>query len=114
LVANGAEAGLDAIPARLQPYRYLLSPTLDESTFDAATLGEELALRVQDLGSPAAALIEPLLPNDPTLEILKLAEAWEPVNAPQRLHGVWFDRAGREAVLAVQTGSGGFDPPAQQ
>ncbi|HWU53514.1 MAG TPA: hypothetical protein VN153_11955, partial [Tahibacter sp.] len=58
-VANGGEAGLDAIPERLRPYRYLLSPTLDSERFDADTLRDELQQRVQDLGSPAAALIEP-------------------------------------------------------
>lgn len=114
LVANGADLGLDAIPPELRPYRYLLSPTLDSQRFDAAFLSGELDARVQDLGSPAAALIEPLLPSDPTLEILKLAEAWQPANAPQRLHGVWFDRAGREALLAVETHSAGFDPEGQQ
>lgn len=114
LVANGADLGLDAIPERLRPYRYLLSPTLDTQTFDAAYLGDELQARVQDLGSPAAAMLEPLLPNDPTLETLKLAEAWQPANAPQRLHGVWFDRAGREALLALETRAAGFDPTGQQ
>ncbi|MEG3791329.1 MMPL family transporter [Lysobacter sp. CCNWLW3] len=114
LVANGADLGLDAIPARLRPYRYLLSPTLDTRNFDAAYLGEELQARVQDLGSPASAMLEPLLPNDPTLETLKLAEAWQPANAPQRLHGVWFDRAGREALLALETRAAGFDPTGQQ
>ena len=114
LVANGDDAGLEAIPGRLRPYRYLLSSTLDRQQFDAAYLAEELAARVQDLGSPAAGLIEPLLPSDPTLETLKLAEAWEPANAPQRLHGVWFDRGGREALLVVQTGAAGFDPRGQQ
>lgn len=114
LVANGADLGLDAIPERLRPYRYLLSPTLDTQSFDAAYLGEELQARVQDLGSPAAAMLEPLLPNDPTLETLKLAEAWQPANAPQRLHGVWFDRAGREALLALETRAAGFDPTGQQ
>lgn len=114
LVANGADLGLDAIPPALRPYRYLLSPTLDSQRFDAAFLRGELDARVQDLGSPAAALIEPLLPSDPTLETLTLAEAWQPANAPQRLHGVWFDRAGREALLAVETHSAGFDPEGQQ
>ncbi|KRD31294.1 hypothetical protein ASE35_14875 [Lysobacter sp. Root916] len=114
LVANGADLGLDAIPERLRPYRYLLSPTLDSQAFDAAYLGEELQARVQDLGSPASAMLEPLLPNDPTLETLKLAEAWQPANAPQRLHGVWFDRAGREALLALETRAAGFDPTGQQ
>ena len=60
LVANG-DAGLDAIPGRLRPYRYLLSPTLDTQRFDADYLRDALEQRVQDLGSPAAALIEPLV-----------------------------------------------------
>jgi len=114
LVANGADIGLDAIPQRLRPYRYLLSPTLDTQRFDAGFLRSELDARVQDLGSPAAAMIEPLLPSDPTLETLKLAQAWQPANAPQRLHGVWFDRAGREALLAIETHAAGFDPEGQQ
>ena len=118
LVANG-DAGLDAFPERLRAYRYLLSPTLDTHAFDAGAfneqfLREQLDARVQDLGSPAAGLVEPLIPADPTLETLVLAEAWQPPNAPQRLHGVWFDRAGREALLAVQTVAPGFDPRGQQ
>jgi len=114
LIANGGDSGLDAIPERLRPYRYLLSPTLDTQAFDRAFFADELAQRVQDLGSPAAGLLEPLLPRDPTLETLKLAEAWQPASAPQRLHGVWFDRKGREALLAVETRSAGFDPKGQQ
>ncbi len=114
LVANGADIGLDAIPPHLRPYRYLLSTTLDTQRLDAAFLRGELDARVQDLGSPAAAMIEPLLPSDPTLETLKLAQAWQPANAPQRLHGVWFDRAGREALLAIETHAAGFDPEGQQ
>lgn len=113
-VANGGEVGLDAIPERLRPYRYLLSPALDSERFDADTLRDELQQRVQDLGSPASALIEPLLPSDPTLETLKLAESWQPANAPQRLYDVWFDAKGREALLAVQTVAPGFDPTGQQ
>ncbi|HEY1140906.1 MAG TPA: MMPL family transporter, partial [Lysobacter sp.] len=114
LVANGGENGLEAIPERLRPYRYLLSDTLDTQTFDREFFAAELAQRVQDLGSPAAGLVEPLLPRDPTLETLKLAEAWQPANAPQRLHGVWFDRRGREALLAIETQAAGFDPKGQQ
>lgn len=114
LVANGGEDALAAIPERLRPYRYLLSPTLDAQRYDEAFLRDELDARVQDLGSPAAALIEPLLPADPTLETLRIAEAMQPATAPQRLHGVWFDQAGREALLAIETKSAGFDPTGQQ
>ncbi|HXH00915.1 MAG TPA: MMPL family transporter [Xanthomonadaceae bacterium] len=115
LVANG-EAGLEAIPERLRSYRYLLSPTLDVQPdgFGEAALTDALQSRLQDLGSPAAPLIEPLIPSDPTLETLKLAERWEPAQAPQRLHGVWFDRAGTQALLAAQTHAPGFDPRGQQ
>ncbi|HJR72570.1 MAG TPA: MMPL family transporter [Luteimonas sp.] len=113
-VANGADAGLDTVPERLRPYRYLLSPTLDTQGFDRAFLQQELEARVQDLGSPAAALIEPLVGADPTLETLKIAEALQPAQAPQRLHGVWFDRAGQRALLVAQTRAAGFDPTGQQ
>jgi len=113
-VANGGGDPLAAIPERLKPYRYLLSPTLDAQSFDAAFLRDELDARVQDLGSPAAGLIEPLLPSDPTLETLHVAEALQGAASPQRLHGVWFDPAGREALLAVETRAAGFDPSGQQ
>lgn len=114
LVANGSESDLGAIPDRLRPYRYLLTPTLDTQTFDRAYFTDELEQRVQDLGSPASGLVEPLLPRDPTLETLKLAESWQPADAPKRLHGVWFDRAGRQALLAAETQAAGFDPKGQE
>ena len=115
LVANGseAEAGLEAIPGRLRPYRYLLSPGLDERPLGEATLEEAIQDRVQDLGSPAGGLVEPLLPADPTLETLTLAQAWEPAGAPQRIDGVWFDSTGGEALLVARTRDAGFDPTAQ-
>ena len=114
LVANGGDSALEAIPERLRPYRYLLADTFDASPLDAALLHEQLQMRVQDLGSPAAALVEPLLPSDPTLETLKLAESWQPSQAPQRQYGVWFDRSGRRALLLAETVAPGFDPDAQQ
>lgn len=114
LVSNGSEASLQDFPETLRTYRYLLSPTLDTQPLDASFLKQALQERVQDLGLPAAAMVEPLLPSDPTLETLVLAEAWQPVAAPQRLHEVWFDAAGKEALMVAQTRSAGFDPSAQQ
>jgi predicted exporter len=114
LAANGEDAGLDAIPARLRPYRYLLSPTLDHQPLDADYLADQLEQRVQDLGSPAGELVEPLVGSDPTLETLAVAERLQPANAPRQLHGVWFDRAGKRALLLVLTRAAGFDPSGQQ
>ncbi|MCW0400245.1 hypothetical protein NB688_000481 [Xanthomonas sacchari] len=114
LVANGADAGLDAIPPRLLPYRYLLSDSFDAKPLDAPTLRDALQARLQDLGSPAAAMVEPLLPRDPTLEVLHLAESLQPAGGPQQRDGVWFDRAGKDALLVAQTRAAGFDPTGQQ
>ncbi len=113
LVANGEQAGLEAFPERLLPYRYLID-ALPADAFSSTTLSEELQARLQDLGSPAGGLIEPLLPSDPTLQVLRVAEALQPANAPQRIDDVWFDRAGKQALLLVQTHAAGFDPGAQQ
>lgn len=113
LVTNGAMQGLEAIPEKLRPYRYLLSPTLDHQALDADYLRRELRERIADLGSPAAGLLEPLIPSDPTLETLKLVESWEPADGPQRLHDVWFSRDGAAALLLAETRAPGFDPTAQ-
>lgn len=113
LVANGGDTTLEAIPPRLRPYRYLLSDTFDAQSMDADYLRGQLDARVQDLGSPAASLVEPLLASDPTLETLHLVERWRPAREPRHIEGAWFDQAGTQALLAVQTVAAGFDPTGQ-
>lgn len=113
LVANG-EVSLDAIPEKLLPYRYLLSPTLDSNAFDAGFLHEQLQARARDLASPAGAMLEPLLPRDPTLEIVKLLQNWQPMREPNRLYDVWFDAKGERALLIVETVAPAFDPDRQR
>ena len=110
-VLNGDSNIADLDPALL-PYRYLLSPTLDDHMLDAAYLREELQQRVEDLGSPAGEMMKDLLPRDPTLEALKLAQRWAPRHALMSRDGVWFSPRS-EALLLAQTRAGGFDPPAQ-
>src|SRR5690606_35822566 len=110
-VVNGAfdPAALD--PDWL-PYRWLLSPTLDRHALDAAYIGAQLQQRVADIASPAADLLKPLLPRDPTLETLVLAERWSPPKAPAVRDGVWFSSDGA-ALLLAQTRGAGFDPALQ-
>lgn len=112
--ALNGEGDIGALAEELLPYRYLLSSTLDTQRFDAATLRDELEQRVQDLGSPAAAWLKPLLASDPTLETLELAQSWAPPGEPERYADVWFTRDGTAALLLVETVAGGFDPAAQR
>jgi predicted exporter len=112
-VMNG-EQGLEDFDETLLPYRYLLSPTFDDATLDGDYLRTQLRARVQDLGSPAAALVEPWLARDPTLELLRLAELWQPPQEPERAFGVWFGRDRNEALLLLETTAAGFDPLGQQ
>ena len=113
LIANG-ENRLDSVPDALLPYRYLLSPTLDHEHLDAAYLRSELTARERDLASPAASLLEPILPRDPTLEILKLVQAWQPSQEPHQIGDVWFDARSQAALLVVETAAPAFDPEAQR
>jgi len=112
-VSNG-EQRLDMVPDALLPYRYLLSPTLDTDHLDAPYLRDQLQQREQDLASPAATLLTPLLPRDPTLELLKVLESWEPAQQAQQLFNVWFNPGGDAALLIAQTRVAGFDPAGQQ
>jgi predicted exporter len=112
-VANG-ENLLGSIPEGLLPYRYLLSRTLDHERLDVSFLHRELIARERDLASPAASLLEPWLPRDPTLEILKVLESWEPPHEPRVLDGVWFNEPGSAALLIVETTAPAFDPEAQR
>ena len=110
-VVNG-DFDLGMLDTRLLPYRFLLSPTLDTGALDETYLADELQQRLDDLGSPAATLLKGLLPRDPTLETLKLAEHWTPARSPEVREGVWFSSQG-EALLLAQTRGAGFDPGAQ-
>jgi len=100
------------LDAKLLPYRYLLSPTLDHAQFDAAFLRDQLEQRLQDLASPAAGALDDILPRDPTLETLELAQRWTPRHAPMLRDGVWFSSRG-EALLVAATRAPGLDTAAQ-
>ncbi|MBL8267655.1 MMPL family transporter [Steroidobacter sp.] len=113
LITNG-EMSLDSVPDELLPYRYLLSPTLDERALDEKYLRSELQERARDLASPAGAFLEPWLPRDPTLELLKVLQRWQPMQEPNRLFDVWFDQAGQRALLLAQTRAAAFDPDQQR
>jgi len=113
LVTNG-EMSLDAVPDELLGYRFLLSPTLDSQALDSKFLHDQLQTRARDLASPAGAMLESFLPRDPTLELLKVLQNWQPMQEPHRLYDVWFDADGKRALLIAETVAPAFDPDRQR
>ena len=112
LVANGAQAPL-AIPESLLPYRYLLTDSFDRHSLDAHSVESALADRAADMASPAATFLENWLPRDPTLEVLHLADRWQPPAEPHRVDDAWFTADGHRALLLVETRAAAFDPDGQ-
>ncbi len=81
-------------------------------TFDAKFLHDELQQRVADVASPAADLLNDLLPRDPTLEVLKLAQRWTPAKAPPCAMASGSRRAAKRCCSRRPRGAA-FDPGAQ-
>jgi len=111
-VANGAQPP-PGIPEELLAYRYLITDSFDAAPLDATRLASELEDRAADMASPAAGFLEDLLPRDPTLELLHLAQRWQPRAEPHQVDGAWFAADGRRALLLVQTRAAAFDPDGQ-
>lgn len=112
LVANGGQqAGLEAIDEALLPYRYLLAP-VPQGQLEADGLRDALEDRLADLASPMGEQVEALLPRDPTLQLLEVLG--QQPRTPALIDGVWFDDAGEQALLLVQTAAAGFDPTGQE
>jgi predicted exporter len=55
-----------------------------------------------------------VLPRDPTGELLRLLELWQPETGPQKREGVWFDARGERALLIARTRAAGFDIDGQE
>src|SRR5262245_6582929 len=111
-VANGEQAP-PGIPEKLLAYRYLITDSFDAAPLDENRLSAELEDRATDMASPAAGFLEEWLPRDPTLELLHLAQRWQPRAEPHQVDGVWFSADGKRALLLLQTHAAAFDPDGQ-
>ncbi len=94
--------------------RYLLSPAVAPGHFSVTSLRAALEEDLQMLGSPAAILLQKVLPNDPTGELLRLIDQFVGQAKPRVEDGVWFSPDGKRAVLVAQTQAAGYDIDAQE
>ena len=113
-VANGEQDRLRAEGEFLLRHRYLLSDAVAPARFSVAGLRAALERQLDLLGSPASALVGPLLPRDPTGEFLHLLEQLREEGGPDKRGDVWFSRDGSRALLVAQTRAPGFDLDGQE
>jgi predicted exporter len=113
-VGNGEQAWTKEERDRLFQDRYLLSPSVQESTFSRDHLRDSLEQRLSDLGSPLSPMVKELIPADPTGEFMKILQVWMTWTAPTRHQGVWFSSDLRRALLLAETQAAGFDMESQE
>jgi predicted exporter len=113
-VQNGEAGSLDADRDFLFRHRYLLSPAVKPERFTVNGLKESIANSVDLLASPAGMMIKPLLPRDPTGEMIELLSGFGAGSQPNMQEGVWASRDGERAMLLVQTRALGSDTDGQE
>jgi len=113
-VQNGEAGSLDADRDFLFQHRYLLSPAIKPERFTVDGLREAVANSIDLLASPAGMMIKPLLPRDPTGELVEMISGLNAGAQPNVRDGVWASRDGERAMLLIQTAALGSDTDGQE
>ncbi|MEO8078916.1 MAG: MMPL family transporter, partial [Caldimonas sp.] len=113
-VDNGDRAAFASAGRVVYANRYLLSPAIDAAHFSEAGLRQAIGETLSLLGTPAGALVKPILFEDPTGETIRLVDSLTPAQAPRSEGGVWVSRTAPRAVLVASTRADGSDLDGQQ
>ena len=113
-VGNGDNAAFADAGRFLFERRYLLSPAIDAERFSVEGLRAAIDETVGLLGTPAGAMIKPVLLRDPTGETVRMAEAMLPTRGPRSEGGVWVSRDAPRAVIVATSKAEGADLDAQE
>ncbi|MFY9512494.1 MAG: MMPL family transporter, partial [Rubrivivax sp.] len=108
-VSNGENDAWAGIGSWMFERRYLLSPAVVPEHFAADGLRDAIADSLSLLGTPAGTAIKPLLDQDPTGEVQRIAESMIPVRSPRTDDGVWVAREGGRALLLAGIRADGAD-----
>jgi predicted exporter len=112
-VSNGAAELDEGALEFLVQNRYLLGPPPDPQEFTAASLRRSLEGGLSDLGTFSGLATADMLPRDPTSRTLALVNVWQGSFRPHFLHGVWFSRDERTAIIVAETVAAGDDEAGQ-
>ncbi|MCG2575779.1 MMPL family transporter [Dechloromonas sp. XY25] len=113
-VQNGEAGSMNADRDFLFDHRYLLSPAVKPERFAVDGLREAVANSIDLLASPAGMMLKPLLPRDPTGELVELVSGLDAGAQPNARDGVWASRDGERAMLLIQTAALGSDTDGQE
>jgi predicted exporter len=113
-VQNGDTAAAEHDRDFLLQHRYLLSSAVTARQFSAAGLRAAIAATLENLASSAGLLLAPLVPHDPTGELLHIIDDLSRVPGPASQDGVWASVDGRRTLLAARTTAAGSDIDAQE
>ncbi len=113
-VQNGESGSLDADRDFLFKHRYLLSPAVTPARFTEEGLRSAVANSIDLLASPAGMMLKPLLPRDPTGELVEMIAGLNAGAQPNVRDGVWASRDGERAMLLIQTAALGSDTDGQE
>ncbi|MCB4360017.1 MMPL family transporter [Quatrionicoccus australiensis] len=113
-VQNGESDSQAADRDFLFRHRYLLSPAVTPERFTVDGLEKSISDSVDRLASPLGMLLKPLLPRDPTGEMLELLRGLNAGAQPDSKAGVWASHDGERAMLLIQTTALGSDTDGQE
>ncbi|MBL8403827.1 MAG: MMPL family transporter [Dechloromonas sp.] len=113
-IQNGETGSMNADRDFLFNHRYLLSPAVAPERFTVDGLRESIANSIDLLASPAGMMLKPLLPRDPTGELVELISGLNAGAQPNARDGVWASRDGERAMLLIQTAALGSDTDGQE
>lgn len=112
-VGNGTATGFERDREFLFNHRYALGPRVSPRLFEVDGLRAAISETIDRLASPAGLLLKPLVPRDPTGEMLSIADSLQPADAPRLVEGAWASRSGDRALLLAQTRASAADIDAQ-
>jgi predicted exporter len=112
-VQNGTALASTADRDLLLANRYLLSPSVTAERFTPQGLRSAIEETLGLLASPLGLLVKPLVPSDPTGELVELVTRLTSTSGPATRDGVWVSPDGQRALLLAQTRAPGSDTDGQ-
>jgi predicted exporter len=91
----------------------VLSAAVKPERFSVEGLRDSISETLALLGSSAGLALKPLVPRDPTGEMLAVIEQMRPPEGPPLAEGVWASPDGKRALLIARTRASGSDTDAQ-